>query len=454
MSVIDDILSLVRKGRLMTKDLEEFKKYNTQSIAKRAQDFTCQFPCLTADTIPTDKAGVLVKNMDYIYASFLQTVVASDSLIDISVDRGPLDYMKRMHQNLKLESVINEERIFASEREHQEFRTFMESECKDLQIPDNMMESTIEKVHSGDYRLYLDPTGSYGVVFSEAAISLLPQERQDMMTEYLSEFDLNRFPAFEANSLTKSDVLDSFVSSSIKNSTQTTNLKVGDGVSKVPATRLLDREVKRVNDMQPLGIGVRLIAVNDKKEFVQFIDFIVGVKAILHPVKSTEIVDNLAYTLQNKNAFFNFVKWTTGEISLFKDLILHINDAKYNTTYRNRGASPFFPNLRRLKEKKVSVGTFGVRKLVPNSTVIVSSFEVEDLKSRYGFDLRDVALANKVISDLFLMTLVIIDEATDTIEFLYQSSTAFEVYGLETLEREVSLSSNKLGKEIGRMIAK
>jgi len=115
--------------------------------------------------------------------------------------------------------------------------------------------------------------------------------------------------------------------------------------------------------------------------------------------------------------------------------------------------SPFLPTLKRLKEKKVNLSSSGINKLVPNATLVVSSFEVEDIKSEFGFDIRDTYFAKKIIKELFLLAFIIVDEGSETIDILYEGSDSFETYTLETLEREVSLSSNKLGKEIGRMIS-
>ena len=91
--------------------------------------------------------------------------------------------------------------------------------------------------------------------------------------------------------------------------------------------------------------------------------------------------------------------------------------------------------------------------ILPNATIVLSSFAADEIKEKSGVDVRDVYFAKKVISDLFLMTFMIIDEGTETVDILYQSASSFETYSLETLEREVDLSSNKLGKEIGRMIS-
>ena len=57
------------------------------------------------------------------------------------------------------------------------------------------------------------------------------------------------------------------------------------------------------------------------------------------------------------------------------------------------------------------------------------------------------------MSGLFLVAFVIIDDTTGTIDILYDGSDSFQTYALETLERENSMNSNKLGREIGRMIA-
>ena len=92
--------------------------------------------------------------------------------------------------------------------------------------------------------------------------------------------------------------------------------------------------------------------------------------------------------------------------------------------------------------------------MVPNATIVITSFEVEDIRNEYGFDVRDIYFAKKLMKELFLLGFIIIDEGTETIDILYDGSDSFETYTLETLEREVSLNSNKLGREIGRMISK
>ena len=68
--------------------------------------------------------------------------------------------------------------------------------------------------------------------------------------------------------------------------------------------------------------------------------------------------------------------------------------------------------------------------------------------------MRDGKNAAKLMNSLFLMNFVIIDEGTRTIEILYDGETTYQTYALETLEREISMNSNKLGKELTRMISR
>ena len=56
------------------------------------------------------------------------------------------------------------------------------------------------------------------------------------------------------------------------------------------------------------------------------------------------------------------------------------------------------------------------------------------------------------MDNLFLMAFIILDDRTQTMDILYDHSDTFETYALETVQREISMNSNRLANEIGRMI--
>lgn len=220
---------------------------------------------------------------------------------------------------------------------------------------------------------------------------------------------------------------------------------------------LKDNDVKKSNDLQPYAMQVRLMAINDKNEFVQFMDFIVGVKVVLHNIKSDEMILNLQNALSNNGVLFNFIRWTTGEKSLFKDLMLNINSTKLDIANKSKGSSPWWSTLKRLKEvsrAQLPLKFFKKTKLVPQSTIVISAFDADSIEKVYGFNLRNPQFAIKLMKSLFLMNFIIVDEGTGTLDILYDGEKAYQTYALETLQREVAMNSNKLGKELTRMISR
>ena len=435
MGLIDEITGLMRKGPEAIGKLDSMK-LNTKSVARGAKDSTFQFPCLIVDSAPIDMANTIARTLDQVYASFTQTWLSMNSMFDITIDPTPLSYLKRIHQNMKIEGVEN------------------------LVVDENDMENYMEKVYDGSYRLYMNPEKTCGILFNVAdhATRSMMESHKDLLSEHLSDFNLQPLePITEADSDGTSalDLANAIVKGQVDRERMTRQLKSMDTTAKGnKAPQLLDRDVKRSNDLTPYAIQVRMIAVNDKKEFVQYVDFILGVKAILHPVQSEDMIENLARALQNKSTMFKILRWTTGELSLVKDIILNVNDMKADAINKRNGKSPFFGTLKRLKDKKVGVRNLTVpHAIIPNATIVITSYEADILQQKYAIDVTNTSVAKKLLNSLFLMAFVIMDEGTGTISILYDGDDAFQTYALETLERDNSMNSNKLGREIGRMIS-
>ena len=466
MGLIQDITELMRKGPELASQASAMK-LNTKSIAKGAKDSTFQFPCLIVDSTPIDMANTIARTFDQVYATFTQTWLSMNSMFDITIDPTPLSYLRKLHQNLKLES---------------------------LEVDENEVDHYMEKVYNGDYKLFMNPEKTYGILFNVADRSTreMMESHKDMLREHMSDFDLQPFCAIEANlngvgnglsdGIRKASGTIDNINKSIFGDDENQSINTGNGnaydlasamlqgqairnardqqyndlriTDRQKAPQLLDRDVKKSNDLMPYGIQVRLMAVNDKKQFVQYVDFIVGVKTILHPVSSDDMIDNIARALQNKSLTFKLLKWTTGEISLVKDILLNLNDIKSDAVNRYNGKSPFFNTLKRLKNKKIGIKNFTVpHAIIPNATIVITSYEADYLENKFAINIRNEKVANKLIKNLFLMAFVIMDEGTNTISVLYDGDQSFQVYSLETLERDNTLNSNKLGREIGRMIS-
>lgn len=440
MGNIKDITDLMRKGPQLISQLDSVK-INTKSVARGANDATFQFPCLMADTIPFDIARGIINSCDRTYAAFTQSWLSLNNVMDISVDRTPVQFLKRLHNNIHIESVI-----------------------EDLTVNPVDYDMYMEKVYNGEYALYTNPDKSFGVLFNVADKLTYEamESNKNGLKEHLADFDLRPFPNvgnspfYEAPGVENSgDLLSAVMAGNereAKLAAQKSRMDQTRGMEK--SNQLLDRDVKRTNDMVPFGMQVRLMAVNDKGEFVQYMDFVLGIKTILHPIKSDDMILNIMRVLQNKDPIFKFLRWTTGEISLFKDLILNINEVKWDMSNRNHGGSPFFGFLKRLSGKKVGVHDLTVpHGVIPSTTICISEYERSYIESKIGLDIGDPRIAKRIMQNLCLMSFIIVDTATGVIEILYDGSSQFSTTSLDSIEKEVSMSSNKLGREIGRMIS-
>ena len=442
MSILDDVFHTIRKGPEIASKIDQVK-LNTKTVAGGARDATFQFPCLVSNTIPIDMAATIARTIEKSYVQFTQQWLSLNQTIDITMDRNIVQYLKRFHQNVSLESVMN-----------------------NLTVKENEVKDYIEKAESGEYSFYTTPDKKFGILFntSDKATAMMLESHKEFLKPFMSEFNLNKVTFSDKiiteadddvdKELTSADLLGAVINGNVvqqREEIRDTRLRQTN-MMKPPIIN--DKDVKKANDVMPYAIQVRLMAVNDKNEFVQFMDFVLGVKVILHPISSDDIIDNVQRALKNQSAFFKFLRWTSGEISLVKNLILNLDDIKSDALNRSSGKNPWFGQLKRLKEKRVGVRDFTIpHALIPNATLVVSQYEVDYLKNNYGIDLNDASMTKRMIDTLFLMTFIILDDGTGTVDILYRGESAYQTYALETLEREVSLNSNKLGREIGRMIS-
>jgi len=431
MGIVNDLQKIARTGANIAAAKESLLK---TSIAKRANDSIFQFPCIVSNTIPIDMASTITKLLDRNYASFVQIVLSHIANVDLSVNRTPNQFLKSVHQNMRLESG-NDDDIYEQDLYNGE-NIFAVNEESGIAF--------VMEAHKGGH------------------IKNLRQLNIHECREYLSDYDIRPFMEADMN-LEPGDIT---VSGLLANSARNNALKKEIDITKVNAEisknlkgpQLTYNDVKKLNDLTPYAIEVKLNVIDEENRFVEYWNLVVGVKTILHLVDSNEIIENISRAIQNRGFFLKLIKWTTGEISFFKDIILGLDDIKFDNLSRDKGYSRFFPTLRRLKERKVAFRNFKPDKIVPNASLIISSYELFEIQKRFNINLKDLKIARKLMSQLFLMTFVIIDDSTQTVDILYDGDntigTGFQTYALETIEREMNLSSNRLGKEIGRMISR
>ena len=428
MGYLDDVNAIAKKVVNIGIPADRMPK---KSLAERASDGTFQFGFLVADSMSIDSAATLARTSERTYASFVQTVISMNNTVDITAPNAIPEYIRQLHQNLR-ESVEEETSI----------------------LPDGSVY--VETVNLNTDAVYSDRYEKIFLSFEcvdecPRSIMLDMQNGQHYVLEGIDTSSMpyvGNCPFYEAGEpeLTRTEL----IKNALNNPRNNASMK-DSAIERTP-TLLGDREVKKQNDTQPYLMKVRLTGVNDKNEFVQFLDFIVGVKVNLHLVKSSEMVDNLARSVTEKNGLFKFIRWTTGEISFFKDFLLSVNDTKNKIAARSSGSNPYWATADRMRNQaKKQKMLFEKFQFVPNSTIAVTNYEIDRIRELSGYDLSDPKIAKRVIDALFLMTFIIVDEGSSTVKIMYNYENTFKVIALETLERETMQSTNRLGKELLRM---
>lgn len=215
------------------------------------------------------------------------------------------------------------------------------------------------------------------------------------------------------------------------------------------SVRMSDSECKKANELVPTTLAVSL-NVKEHGNFGGTVNFVIGIKTILHPVTSDEMIRNLVLGCKNSSKFFKFLKWTTGEIKFFKDFLLNVTDIRTDVlnTMSNK-ESGWWTALKRRRQISDLKRRFG-QGLMPNAAITLSMDEVQLIRSNYGYDLTDPKLVTKIMSDYFLLSFVIVDPSQELAMFLFDGETHFQTMSFAGLERE---NNNKNDfKEIYKLI--
>lgn len=215
--------------------------------------------------------------------------------------------------------------------------------------------------------------------------------------------------------------------------------------------QLLPSDVKKANEMVPSMMIVRFNAVTDinGNYAVQpnYQQFIAGVKARLIAVSSMEIIDAIRSLEKNKVNFTNLVRATTKEISFCRDFVAGIEQAKIDAK-RNSRLSKTSPIWRSLQWRSSKSVMNRLRRHKANdagaiTTLVLTSEEVNFMKSEYNIDLNIPAKARSVMEAYNLMCLCIVDEEVEVARFLFDGDKYFQDFSFSALERETGDSSYK-----------
>ena len=324
------------------------------SITKQAKKGVMQFPAIASRSLSFDNMVMIAKASEKNFAALLQVIF---SLNQVTTADNPQEYINQFHQN-------------SSTRIHGPGDVV--GYVFNSMIPQEVQKKIINLVCEGNLTL----KDKFNI--------------QSINSMYIPR-DPKMIMALEGDTISKSrhvTVNKNKVDASNSNNTTIIH-RGGSGGSKpngveLPKNVFTDASMKKANELMPTMMHVRILKESNSGENSTFIDFIVGVKASIHPIASEDMIQHIVSVFQDRGRLFEFIRWTTGEISFFKDLIFNVDSIKGEISDTRIGkSSQWWSVLKNIKAKRKLHKYTRRNPVLPNAMLIISMEEVEYIKANF-----------------------------------------------------------------------
>lgn len=238
--------------------------------------------------------------------------------------------------------------------------------------------------------------------------------------------------------------------------------------TKLKAPSFVDEtKLQKLNTMKPYMMTVSMSVADTNGGISRPMDYIVGVKTYCRIIDSSILPEMVEYPSKEMNQLSRKAKWRAGELKFF-EYLFHIK-AKKQTAIDSR--DPKRKWYRRLYElahiagdakagkiigSKRSVN--GLRKslmsnnalhgVMPNVTLVMTQGDVDNIKAETNIDVLKASVARNLCNELFLISLVVIDEDKEAIKIMIPDlHNDYEIHSMASLNKQIAMldSSKAIG---------
>lgn len=424
-TVIRDIVDIITD----IKDTDEVDFFRTKknnlnysSIASGSSNLTLVFPVIVSKAMDINTAAMISKAIERKCVTMLQMLF---SAISVSDKENIVDYISQFHTNLKIKNDMDiDEFIDIMDKVTEESaglvkvtdRDLYEAAKADLKnlsmtLPDNVNESSL-----GEFKIVGSGTMGQKTILQEA-----PKAAKVRASGLNGKDPVSTATAYSNILKTDMDMM---------------------------RNQIVDTDIKKANELIPTMMIVNFVSKQKDGTPIAIDNAYVGVKAKLYAVDSMDICNRIKIKNSDRNGLFNLVRATTREISFFRDFLFAIDKAKLDAiSSSGRGeSSKLWKVLERRSVKSKIRRTMGrtANDASAISTLVITQNEVEYLKTTESIDMTNPATVRGIMESYNLMSFVIVDEAAETVDFLFDTGDdVFETLSFNHLEREASDGSYK-----------
>lgn len=201
-------------------------------------------------------------------------------------------------------------------------------------------------------------------------------------------------------------------------------------------TKIDQPEIKKANEMVPSIMVVRFRS-GEHNEAVG--EAVIGVKVKLIYVTQADMIDRIILKSGDQNRLFEFLKATTGEISMFKDFMFALDRAKLDIFSKSAKSSPIWKLLERRANVSRTNSFFNNNNGAGTAiaTLLVSQDTMDILKKEHNFNQRNTSKLINIMTDYSAMGFIITNDVTEKVQMLFDDNDlSFETLSYSSLERE------------------
>jgi hypothetical protein len=217
---------------------------------------------------------------------------------------------------------------------------------------------------------------------------------------------------------------------------------------------LKEDDMRKMNSMKPLLMKIQLrVETKDGGIMEKPVEFVVGVHCHTRLVDSDTWPDVAKYPLKEMNEIIRHVKWKAGELKFVNDILFQIKEKKQTAFDRKDPKRRWYRRLYEISHAKGDANVAGrisgngTTGLIPNATIMMTNGDVENVKAQTKLDLMKPSLAKRLCKELFLISLVVIDQDAESIKLfipdLYGDWDVHSLAGVEKQLAELSTAGSK-----------
>ena len=401
-----------------------------RNLAKEAAGLTAVFPVLVTDAVAIDQAVMVSKAVERKFVAMFQMLFAANEITNATTAK---EFLGKFHKNLTNSidlSSMNVDDIIELSNRGDLFEAVGDEEL--YPYAEKALYAVLEDIRENpDYKIMANEDinetsiNDFFVkqVFDEAVVRKRPGTATKGSHSYELKTPLGgisrRYDYDNATDMTPDE---------IKNQVEALNKQV------------MASDIKKANEATPSLIVVNFKNTTAIGEVINS-SAVIGVKAIIHYVPSTEMISRLALKNTDRKGLINFIRATTGEIKFFRDFLFAIDRAKVDAVARSgRGSNSRIWKMLELRAHQAKLNLKSGRNnanCAAITTIVLSDAEAAIIKKQYRIDIKSKGTLLGIMRGYNFIAAAIVDEVDEKVSFLWDDGTNdFETLSFMSLERE------------------